>query len=126
MSKTTRRDFLKLTGITALFGIFGVPDALLEKSDHQNKIIADEQDKLSHKIQYTYTCTDVDGIPIRGALVYITTDRLGEETIWAGITGNDGIAQNAAGKPWLDQGRNYYIWCWSSKTVFVNPQVEVI
>lgn len=75
----------------------------------------------SGAITYTYTLTsDVDGSPIAGADVWVTTDLAGTNTVASGVT--DAFGQVVI---YLDPG-TYYFWRQLAGWTFTNPDTEVV
>lgn len=63
----------------------------------------------------------ITSLPIDGAKVWITTDLVGTNTIWAGTSDAFGIARNVLGeKPFLNTG-TYYAWIQDSGYTDTNP-----
>lgn len=67
--------------------------------------------RTSNASARTYTVTDsVTGLPIEGVSIWITTDVLGNNIIWTGVTDTLGTARDTQNQlPYLDAG-TYYIW----------------
>ena len=78
-------------------------------------------------IEYTYTVTDsISGLPLGAVEVWISTDILGTNIIWAGQSDITGVAKNILNaKPWLDAA-TYYFWRQKTGYTFTNPDTEVV
>lgn len=75
----------------------------------------------SGAVEWTYTVTSsVDGTPIDGCAVWVTTDAAGTNVIASGVTNASGVVTF-----WLDAG-TYYIWRSLSQWDFDNPDLEVV
>lgn len=79
-------------------------------------------------IAYTYVVTDsVTGFPIEGVEVWVSTDALGSNVIWAGTTDAAGIAKDDLDQlPWLDAGTYFF---WKQRVGMIddqNPDTEVV
>jgi hypothetical protein len=72
-------------------------------------------------ISHVYTLTDsVDGTPIDGAEVWVTTDAAGVNVVASGTTNSSGIVTFM-----LDAG-TYYFWRRRSGYNFINPDTETV
>lgn len=78
-------------------------------------------------ISFTYTLTRSDnGQPIEGAEVWISTDSVGNNVVWVGVTDALGVARDASGTlPYLDAG-TYYFWRQKGGFTFTNPDTETV
>lgn len=78
-------------------------------------------------IAFTYTLTnDVTLLPIPGAEVWISTDIVGTNIVWSGITDAFGVARDVFNQlPQLDPG-TYYFWRHRVGFTFVDPDTEIV
>lgn len=78
-------------------------------------------------IELTYTITSHDtGLPIEGAVIWITTDLAGTNEVWRGNSDTFGVARDLQnGKPWLAAG-TYYVFSQKAGFYFDNPDTEVV
>lgn len=78
-------------------------------------------------IEWTYTLTNLQsGQPLAYAQIRLSTDALGNNTVWVGTTDLFGIARDANGqKPRLSAG-TYYVWRALSGFVFSDPDTETV
>lgn len=78
-------------------------------------------------IEWTYTLTNLQsGQPLAYAQIRLSTDALGNNTVWVGTTDLFGIARDANGqKPRLPAG-TYYVWRALSGFVFSDPDTETV
>jgi len=90
-------------------------------------IDAIDYEPIPSKTDFTYTVTSsLDSSPISGVKVWIATDALGNNVVWDGLTGEDGIARSPLGYlPSLDPG-TYYVFRSKTGWVFNDPDTEVI
>ena len=82
-------------------------------------------------VEFTYTVTDsVTTLPIEGAVVSISTDIVGNNVIWSGVTDVLGVARHISTNelPFLDPNSSpgYYFWTQKSGYTFTNPDLEVV
>lgn len=82
---------------------------------------------LVNGIDFTYTVTNsVDGLPIQGVTVWISTDIGGANVIWVGTTDVFGVARDNNNRlPRMNAG-TYYFWRLKPGFTFVDPDTEVI
>lgn len=78
-------------------------------------------------IEYTYTVTNtVTALPIEGVRVVISTDSLGSNVVFVGMTDSFGVLRDSySNKPRLDAG-TYFLWSSKIGFSFPNPDSEVI
>lgn len=82
---------------------------------------------LGTAVEWEYTVT-VDGSPVDGARVLISTDADGDNVFWSGTTGVDGKAVDSYGNaprlvPRVDP---YYFWVYKANVEFSLPDSEVV
>lgn len=70
----------------------------------------------------------VDGSPVDGARVQISTDLAGDDVFWSGVTGVDGYAVDAyLNAPRLvPRTEAYYFWVYKANAEFSLPDQEVV
>jgi len=79
-------------------------------------------------IEFTYTVTDsITGLPVDSAEVWVSSDLVGSNIVWRGMTDTFGVARDIYNeKPWLDAGTYYF---WSHKDGFAPtamPDTEIV
>jgi len=100
-----------------------VTDALIKQQNLEYIV----ESRVINSLEFTYTVTNIiDGLPIAGVNVWFTTDIMGLDVIWAGLTDSFGVARDLDDHlPRFDPG-NYYAWRQKASWVFNDPDLEVV